>query len=96
MCRIPDWWQRRAARVRVKLSIGENRPSLLGFDTLLNLTPALMVGDTPIGLEEARRLLAAGQGLALIKNRWVAVDAAKLRQTLAAYEKAVRWPNARG
>ena len=88
MCRIPDWWQRRAARVRVTLSIGENRPSLLGLDTLLNLTPALMVGDTPIGLEEARRLLAAGQGLALIKNRWVAVDPDRLRQTLAAYEKA--------
>ncbi len=89
MCRIPDWWQRRAARVRVKLSIGENRPSLLGLDTLLNLTPALMVGDTPIDLEEARRLLAAGQGLALIKNRWVAVDPRRLRQTLDAYEKAV-------
>jgi non-specific serine/threonine protein kinase len=89
MCRIPDWWQRRAARVRVKLRIGENRPSLLGLDTLLNLTPALMVGDTPIDLEEARRLLAAGQGLALIKNRWVAVDPDRLRQTLDAYEKAL-------
>lgn len=89
MCRIPDWWQRRAARVRVKLSIGENRPSLLGLDTLLNLTPALMVGDTPIDLEEARRLLAAGEGLALIKNRWVAVDPDRLRQTLDAYEKAL-------
>ena len=89
MCRIPDWWQRRAARVRVKLRIGENRPSLLGLDTLLNLTPALMVGETPIDLEEARRLLAAGQGLALIKNRWVAVDPDRLRQTLDAYEKAL-------
>ncbi len=90
LCRIPDWWQRRAARVRVQLSLGENRPSLLGLDTLLNLTPALMVGDTPIALDEARRLLAAGQGLALIKNRWVAVDPDRLRQTLAAYEKALK------
>ena len=96
MCRIPDWWQRRASRVSVKLSIGDKRPSLLGLDTLLNLTPALMVGDTPIGLEEARRLLAAGRGLALIKNRWVAVDPEKLRQTLAAYEKAVEMAERQG
>ncbi len=96
LCRIPDWWQRRAARVRLTMRIGEKKPSMLGLDTLLTLTPALMVGDTPIDLEEVRRLLAAGQGLALIKNRWVAVDADRLRQTLAAYEKALKLAEGEG
>ena len=33
-------------------------------------------------------MLESAEGLALIKNRWVAVDPEKLRQTLDAYEKA--------
>ncbi|NCC33613.1 MAG: hypothetical protein EOM24_16595 [Chloroflexia bacterium] len=38
-------------------------------------------GDCGEAIATTRRLLAAGQGLALIKNRWVAVDTEKLRQT---------------
>jgi len=38
--------------------------------------------------EEARRLLMKSEGLAWIKNRWVAVDPEKLKQTLDAYEKS--------
>jgi SNF2 Helicase protein len=41
-----------------------------------------------ISYEETKRLINASEGLALIKNRWVAVDHEKLSQTLEAYEKA--------
>ena len=37
----------------------------------------LFLGDTRISEEEARRLLAESDGLAFIKNRWVAVDREK-------------------
>jgi non-specific serine/threonine protein kinase len=38
--------------------------------------------------DEVRRLIESAEGLVLIKNRWVAVDPEKLKQTLEAYEKA--------
>ncbi len=47
-----------------------------------------MLGDTEISEEEARHLLQQSEGLAFLKNKWVAVDSEKLQQTLAAYEKA--------
>ena len=58
------------------------------MDALLSFDIGLHIEDAPVSLEEARRLIESAEGLALIKNRWVAVDPEKLRQTLDAYEKA--------
>ena len=60
----------------------------VGMDALLSFDIGLHIEDTPVSFEEARRLLESAEGLALIKNRWVAVDPEKLQQTLDAYEKA--------
>jgi hypothetical protein len=84
LCRIPDWWRQGAAKIRVSLNLGEKPPAQVGLEALLSVRPALMVGDTPITPEEARRLLEESRGLALIKNRWVAVDPDKLQRTLSA------------
>jgi non-specific serine/threonine protein kinase len=88
LCRIPDWWKSGSAKLKVSISIGGSGPSTVGMDALLSFDMGLLFEDTPVSLEEARRLLESEEGLALIKNRWVAVDPEKLRQTLAAYEKA--------
>jgi non-specific serine/threonine protein kinase len=88
LCRIPNWWKGQAARLGVNISIGEKSPSLAGVEALLDFRPRLMIGEAEITEEEARRLLRESAGLAFLKNKWVAVDPEKLRQTLAAYEKA--------
>ena len=88
LCRIPNWWKGQAARIGVNISIGEKTPSLVGMAALLDFTPRLMLGNVELSEEEARRLLKESEGLAFIKNKWVAVDPDKLRQTLAAYEQA--------
>ncbi|OIP49436.1 MAG: ATP-dependent helicase [Desulfobacterales bacterium CG2_30_60_27] len=88
LCRIPNWWKGQTARIGVNISIGEKAPSMVGMAALLDFRPRLMIGDAEISEEEARRLLRESEGLAFIKNKWVAVDPDKLRQTLAAYEKA--------
>ncbi len=88
LCRIPNWWKGQAARIGVNISIGGKAPSLVGMDALLDFRPRLMIGDVDISEDEARRLLQESEGLAFLKNKWVAVDPDKLRQTLAAYEKA--------
>ncbi len=88
LCRIPDWWQSKGAKISVSASIGENPPPMVGMTALLDFTPRLMVGDEEISADEVRRLLDEVNGLAFIKNKWVAVDHDKLAQTLAVYENA--------
>jgi non-specific serine/threonine protein kinase len=88
LCRIPHWWKTSVSALRLDIQLGDQQPSLVGLDAILNFNVRLLVGDTPISIEEARALLAASEGLAFIKNKWVAVDPEKLRQTLDAYEKA--------
>ena len=88
LCRIPNWWKGNRAGVRLNFSMGDKKPSLAGMDAILSFNAQLFLGDTQISEAEARRLLTESDGLAFIKNRWVAVDREKLTQTLDAYEKA--------
>ena len=88
LCRIPNWWKGKQSGVRLNFSLGDKKPSLAGMDAILSFNARLFLGDVEISEEEARRLLAESEGLAFIKNRWVAVDREKLTQTLDAYEKA--------
>ncbi|HFQ81530.1 MAG TPA: DEAD/DEAH box helicase, partial [Desulfobacterales bacterium] len=88
LCRIPNWWRARSARIGLSINVGEKPPSMVGLSALLDFSPRLMIGDTEISAAEARRLLRESEGLAFIKNKWVAVDPEKLKQTLAAYDEA--------
>ncbi len=88
LCRIPNWWKGKQSGVRLNFSLGDKKPSLAGMDAILSFNAQLFLGDTQISEAEARRLLAESEGLAFIKNRWVAVDHEKLIQTLDAYDKA--------
>jgi non-specific serine/threonine protein kinase len=88
LCRIPNWWKGRSAGVSLNISMGDAKPSFVGMDAILNFNAQLLLGDLKISEKEARRLLEESEGLAFIKNKWVAVDPEKLRQTLDAYEKA--------
>lgn len=88
LCRIPNWWKKKSVNISLNISIGGKMPSMVGMDALLDFSPSLMIGDTEITEEEARRLLQESEGLAFLKNKWVAVDQEKLKQTLDAYEKA--------
>ncbi len=88
LCRIPNWWKGNRSGIRLNFSLGDKKPSLAGMDAILSFNAQLFLGDTQISEAEARQLLAESEGLAFIKNRWVAVDREKLAQTLDAYEKA--------
>jgi len=96
LCRIPNWWKESASSVRLNISIGDKEPSFVGMDSILDFNARLLLGDTHITEEEARQLLNESEGLAYIKNKWVAVDPEKLKQTLDAYEKAKEMMNMEG
>ena len=87
LCRIPNWWSAKAAGASLRVNIGTAAPTFVGMDAVLDCAPSLSINGVPITAEEARRLLQESEGLALIKNKWVVVDKAKLQQTLEAYEQ---------
>lgn len=88
LCRIPNWWKKSGNSLRLSISIGNNQPSKLGMDALLNFDPAIYLGEEKITREEIEKLLAQTNGLSFIKGKWVEVDHEKLNLLLNAYEKA--------
>jgi non-specific serine/threonine protein kinase len=88
LCRIPNWWKGASSGPKLRITAGDNQPAHVGMDALLDFRPELLLGDEVISEEEARRLLLKSEGLAWIKNKWVAVDTEKLKLALAAYEKS--------
>ena len=87
LCRIPNWWTTRSVGAHVSVNIGTAAPAWVGMDAILNCAPSLIVDGVQVTRQEAEELLRQSEGLALIKNKWVAVDPDKLRQALDVYER---------
>lgn len=83
LCRIPNWWKKKAAMVSMSVSLGEKKPSMLGFDTLVSVQPKLTVDGMALTEADIRKLLAQTEGLAMLKGKWVEVDHKRLEELLA-------------
>ena len=90
LCRIPNWWKAGASRITLDLQFGGQQSALVGLESILSFNPSLQLDGEPLSKKEIQQLLAQSEGLALIKNKWVAVDPDKLKQALAAYQRAER------
>ncbi len=88
LCRIPNWWKKKSALVSMSVSLGEKKPSMLGFDTLVSVQPKLTADGMVLTEEDIRMLLAQTEGLALLKGKWIEVDHRRLRELLAQMEEA--------
>ncbi len=86
LCRIPNWWKKKAASVSMSISLGEEKPAMLGFDTLVSMRPKLMVDGQALTEEDVQNLLAQTEGLAFLKGKWVEVNHEKLKKLLAEME----------
>lgn len=88
LCRIPNWWRKKSESLKISVNIGTKAPSLVGLDALVDFDVQLSLGGETITSEELKKLISETEGLAFIKGKWVEVDAERLRETLAAYERA--------
>ncbi|MBR1937714.1 MAG: DEAD/DEAH box helicase [Spirochaetales bacterium] len=86
-CRLPDWWRKRSYSPRLSVSMNASEKSLLGIQSLLEMTPFISVDGEKLSKEDIRNLLAQSEGLALIKGKWVEVDHEKLRLLLSEMDK---------
>jgi len=87
LCRIPDWWKQSAATPRVNISMGDNKPTMAGLNALLDFNVSVELGGLALSRQEVEAILEQTEGLAFIKNKWVAVDPEKLKQALKAWDR---------
>lgn len=87
LCRIPDWWKRKAATVSLEAVLGERKPSMLGFDTLVCVQPKLCVDGMELTRDDINKILGQTEGLALLKGKWVEVDHDRLHELLQRIEE---------
>ena len=85
--RTPGAWQAgRPARPLVKASVGARPPSLLGADALLDFSMEITLDGECLGASEIAALLKSGDGLQLIRGRWVEVDKKTLGRLLERFK----------
>lgn len=82
MCRIPNWWRKRAGGIHMTLRLGEEKPSMLGFDTLVSLQPQLTVDGEVLTQSDIEKMLSQTEGLAFLKGKWVEVNHKRLEKML--------------
>ncbi|HEV3344935.1 MAG TPA: DEAD/DEAH box helicase [Pirellulales bacterium] len=81
--RVPDWWNaRQPPRPEVRVRIGQQSADRLDMDSLLDFSAELALDGEPLTEEERQQLLAATEGLILLRGKWVEVDQEKLREAL--------------
>ena len=81
-CRIPNWWKRRGTSVRIAVKFKQKSKSIIGFNTLLSMTPELSVDGITLDQKEVEQILRESDGLALIKGKWIEVNKKQLQSLL--------------
>jgi superfamily II DNA or RNA helicase len=81
--RVPTAWRaNRPPRPQVTGTVGGKPPSGLGKDALLDFKMGVTLDGEPLTEAEIEKLLAASNGLHLVRGRWVEVDRERLNRML--------------
>jgi superfamily II DNA or RNA helicase len=81
--RVPGTWRaNRPSRPQVSAIVGAKPPTGLGTDALLDFQMDVTLDGERLTASEIAELLAASEGLHLVRGRWVEVDGAKLGRML--------------
>jgi non-specific serine/threonine protein kinase len=87
LVRVPDWWKGgRPARPQVTVRIGEKPSSLLGLESLMDFSVEISLEGERLTAAECRQLMAAKEGLLLLKGKWIEIDRERLNQVLAHWQ----------
>jgi non-specific serine/threonine protein kinase len=81
--RVPSAWRaNRPSRPQVTATVGSKPPSGLGTDALLDFKMGVSLDGEALTGAEVEELLAASNGLHLVRGRWVEVDRDRLSRML--------------
>lgn len=87
MCRVPDWWRKKTNTIRLSVTVGNNEPSKVGLDAIMDFTPTLLIGEDNLSENELKQFLSMAEGLVQYKGKWVEINKDKLTQALEAFHK---------
>ncbi len=79
--RLPNWWKKRP-RPRVSITLGSPAKNAFTADAMLKFNVSYALGDQTLTQAEWEELMAADDGLVLLKGQWVEVDKEKLSEAL--------------
>ncbi|MGC8624736.1 MAG: DEAD/DEAH box helicase [Phycisphaerae bacterium] len=86
--RVPNWWRAsKPSRAVVSVKIGQEARTRLDADALLDFSVNVTVDGQVVNAEELKSIMAASEGLMLLKGRWVEIDQEKLAQTLEIWKQ---------
>ena len=88
MCRMPNWWKNKSDSLKISVSVGNEIPSRLSFNAIVDFNAELLFNGEKITVDEVKKLISQAEGLAFIKGKWVEVDHEKLKASLQAFEQA--------
>ncbi len=85
--RIPDWWNAsRPPRPQVTVRVGSKKQSQFGSESL-DLDIDVTIDGQPLDSDELAQLMAAREGMTLLRGKWVQVDAVHLQSALQQWEE---------
>jgi hypothetical protein len=81
--RVPNWWRtRQSSRPSVQVRLGDRQPPQMDSSALLDFSISLALDGQSLSATEQKELLAAQDGLLLLRGKWVEVDRQRLGEAL--------------
>ena len=69
LCRIPNWWRKRAMECSVEIRLGEKKPAMVGFDSLISMQPQLCVDGEALTKKRCGTSAGADRGAGISKRQ---------------------------
>ena len=85
--RVPNWWNAsRPPRPSIQVRIGDKKKSGIGLAEALDFNVRIAFQGEPLTEEELKHLMAAREGMTLLRGQWVQVDEKRLNSALKQWE----------
>ncbi|GAC1345303.1 MAG: DEAD/DEAH box helicase [Ktedonobacteraceae bacterium] len=89
---VPPWWQKPAARLRVKLKVkpkgnAKSSAGLFGLDSIVSYDWMVSVGDTTLSDEEFEKLVNLKMPLIQVRGQWVELRPEEIEAAIAFFQK---------
>ncbi|HEU5230677.1 MAG TPA: DEAD/DEAH box helicase, partial [Ktedonobacteraceae bacterium] len=89
---VPPWWQKRSARVGVKLQVrpksnGKTNQGFMGLDSLVDYNWNIAIGDTTLTPQEFEKLVNLKQPLVQVRGQWVELRPEEIEAAIAFFQK---------
>ena len=89
---VPSWWQKPAARLKVKLKVkpkedAKTGAGLMGFDSIVTYDWMVAVGNTTLSEKEFEKLVKLKMPLIQVRGQWIELRPEEIEAAIAFFEK---------